>query len=77
MPAVHGLHGVCAVFCPNCRTAELVRASVLEQGFWTNLIQITLPLLVLGVISALLYRIGLPAADRELDGVNRKAEPRG
>lgn len=45
--------------CPDCPTARIVRASVYDERFWTYLIAIVLPLLVLGLISALLYRIGI------------------
>jgi uncharacterized BrkB/YihY/UPF0761 family membrane protein len=45
--------------CPNCPTARAVRASVFDDNFWTYLTLITLPLLVLAVVSFLLYRIGL------------------
>jgi hypothetical protein len=48
-----------AFACPNCATAELVRASVFDEQFWDNLLVICLPLAILGLISALLYRIGL------------------
>jgi len=52
------LSGV-AQACPNCPTARAVRASVFDDNFWTHLTLITLPLLVLAVVSFLLYRIGL------------------
>jgi hypothetical protein len=45
--------------CPNCATARVVRASVFDEKFWTHLMLITLPLLVLALVSFLLYRIGL------------------
>lgn len=45
--------------CPNCPTARLVRASVFDTNFWTYLMFITLPLLVLALVCILLYRIGL------------------
>lgn len=47
-----------ALACPDCISARAVRASVLDDSFWTHLYRISLPLLVLGMISALLYRIG-------------------
>jgi hypothetical protein len=55
---VQALVQLCLLACPDCATARVVRASVYEQGFWTNLYLISLPLLVLAVISALLYPIG-------------------
>jgi hypothetical protein len=34
--------------CPNCLTARVVRASIFDENFWTNLTLIALPLPVLG-----------------------------
>jgi hypothetical protein len=48
-----------ALACPNCETSRLVRASVLDDRFWDNLLAVSLPLVILGVITALLYRVGL------------------
>lgn len=45
--------------CPKCSTAEIVRASVFDDRFWTHLLLIILPLVVLAVITAFLYRVGL------------------
>jgi hypothetical protein len=45
--------------CPNCDTSRLARARVLDHQFWDNLLAITLPLMILGLVSALLYRIDL------------------
>jgi hypothetical protein len=45
--------------CPDCATAKVVRASVFDDDFWTNLMMTSLPLLVLGSISMRLYRIGI------------------
>jgi hypothetical protein len=45
--------------CPDCPTARFVRASVFDDHFGTHLMLISMPLIVLAVISALLYRIGL------------------
>ena len=47
-----------AFACPDCPTARLVQASVFDDRFWKYLFLISLPLLVLGAISGLLYRIG-------------------
>jgi hypothetical protein len=41
--------------------SRVVRASVFDGGFTAHLLLIALPLLVLSVICALLYRIGRPA----------------
>ena len=45
--------------CPDCPTAQIVRASVYDERFWTHLFAIVLPLVVLALISALLYCIGI------------------
>lgn len=57
--AVVMLRGGNALACPDCITARSVRASIFAEGFWTNLGLISAPLVVLGVITAVLYRIGL------------------
>lgn len=56
-----------ALACPNCLTARVVRASVFDAHFWPNLFLISLPLLIMGIIGALLYQIGI---DRS--GVNHE-----
>jgi hypothetical protein len=48
-----------ALACPNCSTARVVRASVLGEGFWSHLVMVAVPFLLLGALSAALYRIGL------------------
>ncbi|HEY8945995.1 MAG TPA: hypothetical protein VIM73_17120 [Polyangiaceae bacterium] len=48
-----------ALACPNCATARVVRASVFDDNFWTRLILVSLPLLVLAALILLLYRVGL------------------
>ena len=48
-----------ALACPDCPTAQLVQTSVFDHRFASHLFLISLPLLVLGVISGLLYRIGI------------------
>ena len=45
--------------CPNCSTAQAVRATVLAEGFWSHLVMVAVPFLLLGALSAGLYRIGL------------------
>lgn len=42
--------------CPNCPTAQAVRASVMEQAFWTHLSLVGLPVLVMAGIALLFYR---------------------
>jgi uncharacterized membrane protein len=55
-----------ALACPNCSTARVVRASVLGEDFWSHLMMVVVPFLLIGVLSALLYRIGLSStAGRE------------
>jgi hypothetical protein len=46
--------------CPDCPTSQVVRASVLGDGFWTHLVTAVVPFLLIGALSAGLYRIGLP-----------------
>jgi uncharacterized membrane protein len=45
--------------CPNCATSQVVKASVLGEGFWSHLVMVIVPFLLIGAVSALLYRIGL------------------
>lgn len=55
-----GLLVVTSAFaCPDCSTARVVRASVLGEGFWSHLLMVAVPFLLLGALSALLYRVGL------------------
>lgn len=49
-----------ALACPDCETARVVRASVQGDGFWTYLLMMLVPFLLIGAVSALLYRVGLP-----------------
>jgi hypothetical protein len=54
-----------ALACPDCSVSRVVRASVFDGGFTEHLLLIALPLLVLSVICALLYRIGRPVASAQ------------
>jgi hypothetical protein len=45
--------------CPACPTARVVQASVLDERFWEHLGFTALPLAVLGLIVARLYRISM------------------
>jgi hypothetical protein len=45
--------------CPNCETSQVVKASVLGEGFWSYLVMMVVPFLLIGALSAFLYRIGL------------------
>ena len=49
-----------AYSCPSCATARAVRVSIDDGRFWGTLLQVALPLIVLGAIAAALYRIDLP-----------------
>ncbi len=48
-----------ALACPDCPTAQVVRASVVGEGFWNHLVMVAVPFLLIGALSAFLYRIGL------------------
>ena len=52
-----------AFACPECPTSWVVRASVLGEGFWNHLVMLVVPFLLIGALSAFLYRIGLPPRD--------------
>ena len=47
-----------AFACPDCATARVVWASIMDERFWPHLLAIVAPLVVLGAIVALLYRVG-------------------
>ena len=49
-----------AFACPDCPAARAVRASIFDDRFGSQLVLVLLPLLILGAIAALTYRIGLP-----------------
>ncbi|HYO54984.1 hypothetical protein [Archangium sp.] len=50
-----------AFACPDCATSQVVKASVLGEGFWSHLVMLVVPFLLIGALSAFLYRIGLPS----------------
>jgi len=52
--------GSAALACPDCPTAQVVRGAVLSDGFWGYLAMAGVPFLLIGALSALLYRVGLP-----------------
>jgi hypothetical protein len=54
------LMGSAALACPNCATSRVVRASILDERFWSHLAMAIVPFLLIGALSALLYRVGLP-----------------
>jgi hypothetical protein len=47
-----------ALACPRCYTSELVRRAVMGPGFFSQLLLISLPFLVMAAIAALVHRIG-------------------
>jgi hypothetical protein len=59
--------------CPNCPTAQVVKAAVLGEGFWTYLVMAVVPFLLIGALSAWLYRIGL--SPREVAPARQDPEP--
>jgi hypothetical protein len=52
--------GSAALACPDCPTSQVVRGAVLGEGFWGYLAMAVVPFLLIGALSALLYRVGLP-----------------
>jgi hypothetical protein len=44
--------------CPDCAIGRQVRATLFDERFWPSLAAVALPILIVGVVSALLYRIG-------------------
>jgi hypothetical protein len=52
-----------ALACPDCPTAQVVRASVGGEAFWSHLMMVGMPFLLVGALSAFLYRIGLAPED--------------
>lgn len=59
--------------CPDCPTARVVKASVLGEGFWTYLVMAVVPFLLIGALSAWLYRIGL--SPRAVAPARQEPEP--
>ena len=50
-----------AVFaCPDCPTSRVVRRAVAEVGVGEALVMVGTPFVLVGFLSALLYRVGLP-----------------
>jgi predicted RNA-binding Zn-ribbon protein involved in translation (DUF1610 family) len=50
-----------AFACPDCQLGTAVRARIVAEGFWSNLVIVALPLLIVGAMAALLHRIGAPS----------------
>jgi len=44
--------------CPDCPTSEVVRGSVLGEGFWGYLTMAVMPFPLLGALSAMMSRVG-------------------
>jgi hypothetical protein len=44
--------------CPNCATSTVVRANVLAQDFWSRLLVLGLPVLVVSLVGLFVYGIG-------------------
>ncbi|WP_257454063.1 hypothetical protein [Archangium lipolyticum] len=63
-----------ALACPDCPTAQVVRASVVGDDFWNNLVVLSVPFLLIGALSALLYRVGLPPRDVSAARVREQSE---
>ena len=47
-----------ALGCPRCYTSELVRRAVMGPGFFSQLLLVSLPFLVMGSIAVMVRRIG-------------------
>jgi hypothetical protein len=54
-----------AFACPDCPTARVVKASILGGDSWNHLVMVTVPFLLIGSLSALLYRVGLSRDEPE------------
>lgn len=46
--------------CPSCPTALAARAALFDERFASHSVMVLLPLVVLGALAALAYRVGLP-----------------
>jgi hypothetical protein len=53
-----------AMACPSCPAARSLWALIFDASFWPNLGTISLPLIVLGLVSARLHRIGIEPVGR-------------
>jgi hypothetical protein len=47
-----------ALACPRCETSALVRSAVLGRAFFSQLLVVSLPFIVMGAIAAIVHRIG-------------------
>jgi hypothetical protein len=43
--------------CPDCATSKVVKATVFDADFWSQLLLISLPLLAIGAISLVLHGV--------------------
>lgn len=71
---VGALSASVALACPNCPTSRVVRASVLNGEFWRILLSLSLPFLVIGFLTALLYRVGLSTPRRAASASRMEVE---
>lgn len=46
--------------CPSCAAAQAVRVWFFDERFWSYFGLVLLPLVILGAMAALAYRVGLP-----------------
>jgi hypothetical protein len=54
--------------CPDCPTSRVVRRAIVEVGFVDALVMVCVPFLLIGFLSALLYRVGLAGRQGEDHG---------
>ncbi|EPX58429.1 hypothetical protein D187_003901 [Cystobacter fuscus DSM 2262] len=54
--------------CPDCPTSRVVRRAIVEVGFVDALVMVCVPFLLIGFLSALLYRVGLTGRQGEDHG---------
>ncbi len=52
-----------ALACPDCPTARTVRGSLWCASSWTYVGMLLVPFLLVGAVSAWLYRVGLPGRE--------------
>lgn len=49
--------------CPDCPPVRQARATILhDPHMWTYIASVVLPFLVIGIVAAMVYRIGKPRA---------------
>jgi uncharacterized membrane protein len=65
-----------ALACPDCATSQVVRASVWGEDFWSHLVMVVVPFLLIGALSAFLYRIGLSPGDVSTARARKESDTR-